>query len=174
MEFQLQPNQNPVTWCLRVRSTSNEWIMMSICSREEWKVCVIGKRHPHLKVERLILVLCLVISMPSSMLSREVVTCDRVGTPYRNIEINAIKKVSPEYPREPGVRVEGTVKVQVLVDRRGNVASARALCGHPLLFASSVKAARSWKFKPLHINGRRYKTTGIISFHFSEPAKITR
>ena len=135
--------------------------------------CVVGKRLPQLKLERLILVFCLLISMPLSMLSREVVTCDKVGTPNRNIEIDAIRKVSPEYPREPGVRVEGTVKVQVLIDRRGNVMSARAYCGHPLLFASSVKAAIGWKFKPFRINSSRYKTR-IISFHFVAPAKITR
>ena len=150
-----------------MRSASDERIMLM-------EYCVIGGRHPQLKVELLILVFCLLISMPSSMLSREVVACDRVRTPHRNIEINAIKKVSPEYPREPGVRVEGAVKVQVLIDRRGKVTSARALCGHPLLFASSVTAARGWKFIPFRINNRRYRTSGIISFRFSVPAKITR
>jgi hypothetical protein len=61
--------------------------------------------------------------------------------------VSGSKKVPVTYPNERGVRVKGTVNVLVNIDRRGNVTSARAICGHPLLAASSVAAARLWRFQ---------------------------
>src|SRR4030095_5127689 len=55
----------------------------------------------------------------------------------------AISLPRPNYP--PIARqahASGTVVVQVTIDENGNVISARAISGHPLLQAVSVGAAR--------------------------------
>lgn len=76
----------------------------------------------------------------------------------------------PTYPRPAIVlNLEGTVKVQVTIDENGNVVSARAAEGHPLLRGVSEQAARGAKFKPTTLNGVPVKVTGIITYNFKKP-----
>jgi len=44
--------------------------------------------------------------------------------------------------------------VQVLVDEAGNVISAYAVSGHPLLQAAAVDAARNAKFSPTRLTAK--------------------
>jgi outer membrane biosynthesis protein TonB len=44
--------------------------------------------------------------------------------------------------------------VQIEVDAKGNVVSAKAISGHPLLRASAEAAARQAKFKPSATKGK--------------------
>ncbi len=60
----------------------------------------------------------------------------------------------------------GTVSVQVLVDEKGNVISANAVSGSPLLRASSEVAARAAKFSQTLLAGIPVKISGIINYHF--------
>jgi protein TonB len=59
--------------------------------------------------------------------------------------------------------------VQVLIDEEGNVVSARAVSGHPLLQAASVTAARQAKFEPMTLAGEPVKVTGVIQYNFVAP-----
>ena len=56
--------------------------------------------------------------------------------------------------------------VQVVIDENGNVISARAVSGHPLLQAVAVGAARQAKFSPTKLSGQPVKVTGIITYNF--------
>ncbi|HSB10311.1 MAG TPA: TonB family protein [Blastocatellia bacterium] len=79
----------------------------------------------------------------------------------------AIRKVEPGYPAGARVaRQSGTVRVEVSIDERGNVTSARALSGPSLFQNTAVMAARGWKFKPSTIGGAPVKTTTVIVFNF--------
>ncbi len=64
--------------------------------------------------------------------------------------VNAvIKKVEPKYPpMGKRLRAQGEVTVMIMVDRKGNVVSACAVDGHPLLRAAAINAAVQWKYKP--------------------------
>lgn len=74
----------------------------------------------------------------------------------------------PPYPGAArAVRATGTVNVQVTVDEQGNVVSASAVSGHPLLRASAVQAARNAKFKPTLLSGKPVKVTGVIVYNFT-------
>jgi protein TonB len=61
------------------------------------------------------------------------------------------------------------VVVQVIVDENGNVISAHAVSGHPLLQAASVAAARSAKFAPTKLSGQPVKVSGVITYNFAPP-----
>src|SRR5215469_4875699 len=51
-----------------------------------------------------------------------------------SLQASAINRVQPEYPPlAKAARVSGRVVVEVTVDELGNVTSARAISGHPLL-----------------------------------------
>jgi protein TonB len=58
------------------------------------------------------------------------------------------------------------VAVQVVVDEQGNVLSARAISGHPLLRAASEAAAREAKFTPTKLSGKPVKVSGVINYNF--------
>jgi TonB family protein len=75
----------------------------------------------------------------------------------------------PAYP--PGaraVKASGTVIVQVTIDEDGNVISATAITGHPLLRAAAVSAARQAKFLPAIVGGQHVKVNGTITYEFSD------
>jgi protein TonB len=66
------------------------------------------------------------------------------------------------------INARGDVNVQVLIDEKGNVISAKALGGHPLLRDSAERAARNAKFSPTILTGQPVKVTGIIVYKFSK------
>jgi protein TonB len=79
----------------------------------------------------------------------------------------AVRLVQPAYPAiARAAHASGTVRVQVLVDEAGNVISASAVSGHPLLQASAVAAARSSKFSPTLLSGVPVKVSGVITYNF--------
>jgi TonB family protein len=79
----------------------------------------------------------------------------------------AISLPKPTYPAVArAARASGNVIVQVTVDESGNVTSARAVSGHPLLQAAAVQAARQARFSPTLLSGKPVKVTGTLSYNF--------
>lgn len=73
----------------------------------------------------------------------------------------------PAYPplaKQAGA--SGTVVVQVVVDEDGNVVTATAISGHPLLRPSAIAAAKSAKFSPTLLSGRPVRVSGVITYNF--------
>lgn len=80
----------------------------------------------------------------------------------------AISLPKPTYPPVArAAKASGNVVVQVTVDENGNVISAQAVSGHPLLQAAAVAAARSAKFSPTKLSGQPVKVTGVITYNFA-------
>lgn len=79
----------------------------------------------------------------------------------------AISLPKPAYPPiAKSAHASGTVVVQVTIDENGNVISANAVSGHPLLRAASVAAARGARFSPTKLSGQPVKVTGVITYNF--------
>lgn len=64
------------------------------------------------------------------------------------------------------VGAQGQVTVQVLIDERGNVVSANAANGHPLLRPEAERAARGARFSVTTLSGVAVKVTGVIVYNF--------
>ncbi len=80
---------------------------------------------------------------------------------------SAISLPKPAYPPAArAVGASGAVNVQVTIDEDGNVISATAISGHPLLRSVSADAARLSKFKPTLLMGHPVKVSGIIVYNF--------
>jgi len=80
----------------------------------------------------------------------------------------AISLPKPAYPpiaKQAGAA--GTVVVQVLIDEQGNVVSASAVSGHPLLRAAAAAAARGAKFSPTKLSGKSVKVSGVLTYNFT-------
>jgi hypothetical protein len=56
--------------------------------------------------------------------------------------------------------------VQVTIDEQGDIVSATAVSGHPLLRAAAVEAARASKFSPTLLSGQPVKVSGVIVYNF--------
>lgn len=73
----------------------------------------------------------------------------------------------PTYPIAARVvRASGKVEVQVLINELGNVVSAKAVSGHPLLQSAAVEAAKKSKFRMTLLSGIPVNVNGIIVYNF--------
>jgi protein TonB len=74
----------------------------------------------------------------------------------------------PAYPAAArAVGAKGSVSVSVLIDENGNVVSASASGGHPLLRGPAEQAARRAKFAPTQLSGQPVKVSGVITYVFN-------
>lgn len=82
----------------------------------------------------------------------------------------AVSLPKPTFPpAAKAVRAAGAVSVQVLIEESGDVFSAKAVSGHPLLRAASTFAACGAKFSPTKLEGNPVKVSGIITYNFVAP-----
>lgn len=82
----------------------------------------------------------------------------------------AVSLPLPGYPPAArAVRASGAVSVQVVLSETGEVESASAVSGHPLLRAAAVEAAREAKFSATTLGGNPVKVSGIIVYNFVAP-----
>lgn len=80
----------------------------------------------------------------------------------------AIDLPKPEYPNGAiFVKAFGSISVQILIDENGNVETAKAHSGHPLLRSAAEKAAVKARFEPTILGGRYVKVRGTIVYNFT-------
>jgi TonB family protein len=81
---------------------------------------------------------------------------------------NAVRMVSPTYSTiAQRSNIEGRVTVEVEVDDKGNVVSAKAVEGHQMLRAAAEDAALKSKFKPATYDDQPMKGKGSITYNFT-------
>lgn len=87
--------------------------------------------------------------------------------PSSVITSKAISKPAPPYPTVARLtKTQGPVNVEILIDEGGNVISARAVDGPPMLRAAAEQAARRARFTPTILGGRPVKVSGVITYNF--------
>jgi len=86
----------------------------------------------------------------------------------------ALELPKPEYPAAArAVRADGAVNVKVVIDEAGNVVSASAVSGHPLLRQAAEQSARQARFNPTTLSGQPVKVTGVVVYNFILPKTET-
>ena len=84
------------------------------------------------------------------------------------IKGNALSLPKPIYSQiAKTMKLQDDVVVQVLIDENGNVISAKAVSGHPVLIPETLKAARQARFKPTTLSGQPVKVSGLITYKFT-------
>lgn len=79
----------------------------------------------------------------------------------------AVNLPKPAYPQAAkDANASGQVTVQIAVDESGNVLSARAVSGHPLLRASAENAARQSRFNPVKVDNQAIRANGLLVYNF--------
>ena len=84
------------------------------------------------------------------------------------LNAKALSLPKPVYPpMGKQMRIEGVVRVLVVVDGSGKVVSARAENGHMMLRASAINAAQQARFAPTRVSGQPVPVSGFINYTFS-------
>ncbi len=79
-----------------------------------------------------------------------------------------VKKVQPEYPAEAlEKRIEGIVKLQVIVRTDGSVTVQNVVEGDPALSPAAIEAVRQWHYEPWQLNGKPIDMQTTIDVIFS-------
>ncbi|MFN7944716.1 MAG: TonB family protein [Blastocatellia bacterium] len=82
----------------------------------------------------------------------------------RSIPVRRVKPFYPADARERGLK--GLVVVEVSIDEKGRVTSARAVQGHMIFRNVAETAASNWQFTPATVNGKPVKDRITITFNF--------
>ncbi|MGP0019353.1 MAG: energy transducer TonB [Candidatus Sulfotelmatobacter sp.] len=79
-----------------------------------------------------------------------------------------VSKVDPIYPQEAkDSHLQGTVILQVIVDKEGNVANVRLISGHPMLAPPAIEAVEQWKYRPYLLNGTPVEVDTQVTVNFT-------
>ena len=79
-----------------------------------------------------------------------------------------VDKVSPVYPPlAKQTRVQGTVRLHVIIAKDGSVQQLEVLSGHPLLVQSALDAVRQWRYRPTLLNGDPVEVDTTIDVIYS-------
>ena len=79
-----------------------------------------------------------------------------------------IQQVDPVYPAEAlEKKIEGTVKLQVLIGKDGTVTVENVIEGDPLLSPAAVEAVRKWRCEPWQLNGQAIEMQSTVEVVFS-------
>ncbi len=85
--------------------------------------------------------------------------------------LKAVDLVKPAYPAEAKQQaLSGTVKLQALISKTGDVAAVRVLEGAPMLVAAAVDAVKQWKYQPTNLEGAPVEVVTDIDVNFVLPA----
>ncbi len=89
----------------------------------------------------------------------------------RNLQIGELTNlVEPVYPPEARqARVEGTVKLHVVVGANGEIQSFRTISGPESLAQAAMIAVREWRYRPTLLNGKAVETQEDVTFVFRLP-----
>jgi hypothetical protein len=80
---------------------------------------------------------------------------------------HATSMPKPAYPDiAKAAGASGPVTVAIILNRSGRVIRAEAVCGHPLLRATSEAAAMKIRYMPTKVNGRAVSVGGLITYNF--------
>ena len=83
-------------------------------------------------------------------------------------QANLMSKVTPVYPPQAKQdRVQGTVQLQVVIDKEGHVAEVSVLAGPDVLVASAVEAVKQWVYRPTLLNGEPVKVQTTVDVNYT-------
>jgi TonB family protein len=79
-----------------------------------------------------------------------------------------ISKVPPIYPPDAkAARIQGSVVIEAIIGKDGNIQSERLISGHPTLAPAAMDAVKQWKYRPYLLNGQAVEVDTQITVNFT-------
>ncbi|HEX4543745.1 MAG TPA: energy transducer TonB, partial [Candidatus Acidoferrum sp.] len=89
----------------------------------------------------------------------------RVGGNVQSARI--VNKVQPVYPAAARqARIQGVVRLHVIIAKDGSITQLEVISGHPLLQQAAVDAVRQWVYQPTLLQGRPVEVDTTIDVIF--------
>ena len=83
-------------------------------------------------------------------------------------QANLVSQITPVYPAQAKQdRVQGTVQLQVIIDKEGHVEEVSVLAGPEPLIQSAVDAVKQWTYKPTLLNDQPVKVQTTVTVNFT-------
>jgi TonB family protein len=90
----------------------------------------------------------------------------RIGGNVQALKID--QKVQPAYPAlAKQARLQGTVRLEVLIDKTGVVSHIGLISGHPLLLPSAIEAVKQWTYRPTLLNGEPVEVLTTVDVNYT-------
>ena len=84
------------------------------------------------------------------------------------LEAKLVKRVMPVYPPlARQMRLSGTVRLEGVISRTGQVINLQVVSGHPMLTSAALDAVRQWVYSPTLLNGEPVEVIAPIEVHFT-------
>ena len=90
-----------------------------------------------------------------------------VTPPSQVAEVRPIREILPKYPKKARkAGIEGTVQVDVTVDKDGAVKRVNTTKGNLVLGEAASAAIRKWRFEPSRVDGKPVESEAHVEFQF--------
>ena len=77
-------------------------------------------------------------------------------------------RVEPVYPViAKAARIQGTVRILVVIGKDGAIQDLHLMSGHPLLTQASLDAIKQWRYKPLLLDGQPIDAQTVVEVHYT-------
>jgi TonB family protein len=84
------------------------------------------------------------------------------------VPAKVVKKVQPEYPAEARQNnIQGTVKIQVIIQKDGSVTVQNVVEGDPILSPAAIEAVKQWRYEPTLFDGKPVDVQTTIEVNFT-------
>ena len=81
---------------------------------------------------------------------------------------NILNKVQPIYPPEAKqARIQGVVRLNVIVGKDGTMQDVQVASGHPMLAFAALDAVRQWTYRPTLLNGEPVEVVTVVDVNFT-------
>ena len=87
------------------------------------------------------------------------------GNVQATMVISASKPLYP--PDAKQARIQGLVRMNVIVGKDGTVQDLQLVSGHPLLAPAALEAVRQWVYKPTLLNGNPVEVVTVVDINFT-------
>ena len=90
-----------------------------------------------------------------------------------NVQATRLKtSAPPEYPAAAlAARVQGVVRLEVLIDSTGGVAQATVQSGPPQLAQAAREAVLRYRYSPTELNGQAVEVITVVDVRFTLPRR---
>jgi protein TonB len=81
---------------------------------------------------------------------------------------NRVYVVTPVYPQEAKEnRIQGTVRLEITIDKEGHVGPMSVVSGPPELIQSATDAVSQWVYKPTLLNGEPVSVLTTVDVNYT-------
>jgi periplasmic protein TonB len=90
----------------------------------------------------------------------------RVGGQVQSARL--VNQTRPTYPPlARQARIQGTVRLEAVINKDGAIEELKVVSGHPLLIQSALDAVKQWRYQPTMLNGVAVEVITTIDVNFT-------